>query len=113
MATYWSGSAELTNGQVAVVQTRVVASDGNGFTLTLSLDTPFFELTCLYDGSRFFCEHPGEDFFLSAEELDMSPLVRTYMVRITFSAVETATTTAEWNITAGNATLEQSSLTAE
>lgn len=113
MATYWSGSVSLTAGQVAVVETQVVGSDDNGFHLNLTLDDPSFSLDCYHSDGNFVCQTPGYDFLLAAEELDMTPEVRRYRVRITFSAVNTATTTAEWNIVSGNATLEQSSLTAE
>lgn len=113
MATTWSGSVELTNGQVAVAETTVVASDDGGFYLTLTTDTPALDRLCIWDGDRFICENDSHDYLISAQNLNLYPEVRSYRVKVTFSAVETATTTAQWNITSGNASLESSSLTAE
>lgn len=113
MATHWSGTTSFPVGQTAVAETVVRASDNSGFTIVLTLDSPAFELTCIYDGSRFFCETEGYDFLVAAEELDMSPEALAYRVRITFISEAGGPTTAEWNITAGNANLESSSLTAE
>lgn len=113
MITLWSGTVSLTEGQEAVVETQVVGFDDDGFHLVLTLDDPAFTLNCYYSEGRFFCETPGYDFLVSAEELDMFPEIRRYKVRIVFTAVHTATTTAEWNIASGNATLEQSSLIAD
>lgn len=113
MSTTWSGSVELTEGQVAVVETVVVAGDDDGFHLTLTTDTPALDRLCIWDGSKFICENDAHDYLISAQNLNLYPDVRSYRIKITFSAIETATTTAQWNIAAGNASLESSSLTAE
>lgn len=113
MAKSWSGSLALAEGQVAIVETYIMASDDGGFHLALTTDTPALDRLCIWDGSMFICENDSHDYLLAAENLNLYPDARSYRVKITFSATETATTTAQWNITAGNASLESSSLTAE
>lgn len=113
MATYWTGSIDLAAGQMAVVQTYVQAVNTGGFTLNLTFDQPAFDLTCTYDGSRFFCATPDYECLIAAEELDMYPdYPLRYRIKITFKALVDGVTTAQWNILAGNANLLEPSLTA-
>lgn len=112
MATYWSGTTNFSAGQTAIVETTVVASDDNGFNLTLLVDSPSLDRLCIWDGEKFICQNDAPDYLLGAENLNLYPEVRTYRVRVTFVSEAGGPTTAEWNIATGNATLESSSLTA-
>lgn len=112
MTTTWSASTTCAEGQVFVVETRVIGLDAGGFKLTLLTSNPLFTLSCSYHNGTFHCAVPPFDNLLAAEELDMYPLERTYLVRITLRAPAAGEVTAQWNIAEGNANLESSSLTA-
>ena len=112
MATYWSGTNTFSAGQTAIVETTVVASDDDGFDLSLLVDQPSLDRLCIWDGSMFICQNDAPDYLISAQNLNLYPEVRSYRVRVTLVSEAGGSTTAEWNIASGNATLEASSLTA-
>jgi hypothetical protein len=75
--------------------------------LRISVPELSFGMDFAYTGSKFLFEGAGGENPITVEAVDEYPVQNTYSFRLRFVAAATGSLTAEWLITAGDATLEQ------
>lgn len=112
MALTWSSTCTLLEGQTATAYAEVEMSGTDDVLVRLTVVDPELVINCTRSQKRFLCEHDGVEQMVSVCERMMGTgAEQRFSIQVVFKALVDSTSSATFDLIAGDGDIQNASLT--